>query len=170
MYRYWCHTYCDFMTRSLRISNHIHTCTLDKSTRVHWMNTSTSAWHGKLPQQHPEIYKQFKAGHFTAQKTKRPFSAMPHDQAHEQSNPPVSSDGGVVGLTDNPTALKCWMVVGPEVARWIMEFVEENTHLNASEETHYHEETASAQKTFARDVQSLVAVIEELGNHFEEDV
>ena len=39
----------------------------------------------------------------------------------------------------------------------------------AIEKTGHHEETASAQKTFAKDVQSLVTVIEELGNPFEED-
>ena len=38
-----------------------------------------------------------------------------------------------------------------------------------NQETRHHEETPSVQKTFARDVRSLVAVIKELGNPFEED-
>jgi len=37
-------------------------------------------------------------------------------------------------------------------------------YLNASGETCHHEEKPSAQKAFSRDAQSLVAVIEELGN------
>lgn len=40
---------------------------------------------------------------------------------------------------------------------------------NANEETRHHEKTQSAQKTFDKDVQSLVAVTEELGHLFEED-
>ena len=42
-------------------------------------------------------------------------------------------------------------------------------HPRNQEETRHHEETPSVQNTFARDVRSLVAVIKELGNPFEED-
>lgn len=61
------------------------------------------------------------------------------------------------------------MVAGPEVARVIMEFEETIMYPNAIEEAHHHEETPSARKGFVKDVQSLVAVTEELGNPFEED-
>lgn len=61
-------------------------------------------------------------GHGGARKTNRVFSAMPIDQAHEQNNACVKSDGGAVGLTDNPNALRRWMIAGPEVARVIGEF------------------------------------------------
>ena len=61
------------------------------------------------------------------------------------------------------------MVAGPEVARVIVEFEDFNMNPRNQEETRHHEETPSVQNTFARDVRSLVAVIEELGNPFEED-
>ena len=61
------------------------------------------------------------------------------------------------------------MVAGPEVARVIVEFDDFNMHPSNQEETRHHEETPSVQNTFARDVRSLLAVIEELGNPFEED-
>jgi len=35
------------------------------------------------------------------QKTNRPFSATPVDQAQEQNNAAIKGDGGAVGLTDN---------------------------------------------------------------------
>jgi len=38
----------------------------------------------------------------------------------------------------------------------IIEFEEEDTYLNANEETHHDEETPSAQNAFARDVQSIL--------------
>ena len=73
------------------------------------------------------------------QKTKRVFSAIPIDQAHEQNYACIKSDGGMVGLTDNPNAVRQWMVAGLEVA------------------------------AFMKDVCSLVNIMEELGNPFEEE-
>ena len=48
----------------------------------------------ELPKVHPDIYTQFNCGHFTDQKTKQVFSAIPIDQAHEQNNACVKGDGG----------------------------------------------------------------------------
>ena len=38
-------------------------------------------------------------------------------QAHEQNNAAVKGEGGAVGLTQSPEALRRWMVAGPEVLR-----------------------------------------------------
>ena len=97
------------------------------------------------------------------------FSAIPLDQAHEQNNAYVKGDGGAIGLTDNATALRRWVGAGPEASRVIVGFEDFNMHPRNQEETRHHEETPSVQNTFARDVRSLVAVIEELGNPFEDD-
>ena len=76
----------------------------------------------ELPKAHPDIYDELHSGHFTVQKTNRVFSAIPIDQAHEQNNACVKGDGSAVDLTDNPTALRRWMISGPEIARVIGEF------------------------------------------------
>ena len=123
----------------------------------------------ELPKIHPDINREFNAGHFTAQKTKRVFSAIPIDQAHEQNNACVKGDGGAVGLTDNPSALRRWMIAGPEVARVIGEFENSDVRGSRRVDTHHHDQTASVQTSFTRDVCSLVTVIEELGNPFEEE-
>ena len=123
----------------------------------------------ELANKHPDVFTEFSNGHFTVQKTKRMFSAIPLDQAHEQNSAYVKGDGGAIGLTDNATALKRWMVAGPEVARVIVEFEDFNMHPRNQEETRHHEETPSVHNTFARAVRSLVAAIEELGNPLEED-
>jgi hypothetical protein len=47
---------------------------------------------------------------------------MPIDQAHEQNNELVKGSGSAIGLMDNPAALTCWMVAGPEQARLLQEF------------------------------------------------
>ena len=120
----------------------------------------------ELSKKHPDIFGEFNNGHFTVQKTKRVFSAVPIDQAHEQNNACVKGDGGAVGLTDNPSALRRWMIAGPEVARVIEEF---GLQGNRRVDTHHHDQTASVQTSFARDVRSLVMVMEELGNPFKEE-
>ena len=125
-----------------------------------------------LSDRHPEIANEFDAGHFTAQKTSRLFSAIKLDQAHGQVNACIKGDGGAVGLTDDPNALQCWMVAGPEVARAIGEFqaaMEPVCRDNTEEplENKHHDENESWQKLFVKDVHSLTSSIEELGNPFE---
>ncbi|KAG7156429.1 hypothetical protein Hamer_G006188, partial [Homarus americanus] len=71
----------------------------------------------ELSDKHPDVAAKFQAGHFTTNKTAHRFSAMALDQAHEQNNACIKGDGGAVGLTGNPSALRRWMVAGPEVAR-----------------------------------------------------
>ena len=56
-------------------------------------------------------------GHWVVKKTTNRFSSMPIDQAHEQNNELVKGSGGVVGLTENPSAFRKWMIAGPEQAR-----------------------------------------------------
>ena len=50
---------------------------------------------------------------------------------------------GAVGLTENPTAFRKWMVAGPEQARIIQEF--EDTYMTANT----NDEGQSAQKSFS---------------------
>ena len=64
----------------------------------------------------PEIHAQFIIGNFVTQKTTRKFSAIPHDQVHEQLNAMVKGDGGAIGVTENEAALTRWVVASPETA------------------------------------------------------
>jgi len=140
---------------------------LDHTNHARWIPVHLSDM-AELPMKHPDIYREFNNGHFVAQKTKRIFSAIPMDQAHEQNNACMKGDGGAVGLTDNPSALRRWMISGPEIARVIGEF--ESSELRGTErvDTRHHDQTTSVQTSFAKDVCSLVTAIEELGNPFEE--
>jgi len=93
----------------------------------------------------------------------------PIDQAHEQNNASIKGDGGAVGLTDNPSALRRWMVAGPEVARLIDEFQDETDSWNKPPDTRHHDQSESVQSAFVKDVQSMVTVMEDFGNPFKED-
>ena len=73
----------------------------------------------------PDVYREFCLGKFTIRKTKRPYSRMPIDESHEQNNTIVKGDGGAVGLTENPAALLRWMISGPEMARFVGDFLQD---------------------------------------------
>eukprot|EP00794_Sanderia_malayensis_P001481 gene1481-1638_t len=115
---------------------------------------------------HPDLFKEFENGSFVAHKTKRLFSAIALDQAHEQVNAIVKGEGGAIGLTENPAALRRWMVGGPELARMVKEF--ENVTFEQESQKH-HEQKPAIQAAFAKDVSKLVATIDELSNPFRED-
>ena len=133
-----------------------------------------------LQEQHPDTAIQFSQGGFVVHKTKRPFSSIAIDQAHEQNtyeqnNKVVKKDGGAVGLLQNTKALLRWMVAGPELARVIGEFEDNCLDGGAGKTTRtklkLHEHTASAQVKFATEVGALVQVhvLEDMGNPFMEE-
>ena len=136
---------------------------LDHTNYSRWIPVHLRDMAG-LTEMHPDIYLEFKNGHFTTQKTKHVFFCNPVDQAHEHLNACIKGDGGAVGLTENPSALRRWMIAGPEVARVIGEFERSGMQGNRKVDTLPHDQTASVQTSFGRDVRSLLAVMEEFGN------
>jgi len=119
-----------------------------------------------LPEKHPAIHKEFVAGKFVVHKTSNKFSAMAIDQCHEQNNAVIKGSGGAVGLTDNPAALRRWMVAGPEIARIVADFENFNAQ---SRDNRHHEQEPAVQEVFKKHVRSLTDVIEEMGNPFREE-
>lgn len=76
----------------------------------------------KLPFTAPDVHKDFEDGKFVVRKTSNPFSAIGIDQAHGQDNAYVKANGGAIGLTKDPVALRKWMLSGPGVQRLLTEF------------------------------------------------
>ena len=69
----------------------------------------------------------------------------------------VKGDGRAVGLTENPAALRRWMISGPEVARLIAEFEassDTDEEMKPGPKKH-HEGAKSIQLSFAKDVFNL---------------
>ena len=120
---------------------------------------------------HPQIASGFISGNFTVHKTRLVFSSMAIDQAHEQNNSIIKSDGGAIGLTQSPIALRRWMVAGPELVRLSQELEVsiDGLHKRMTSETRHNEQTKKFQVHFTKNVQSLVEVIEEMGNPFLEE-
>ena len=121
-----------------------------------------------LQQTAPGVFLQFEKGLFTVHKTPRRFSAIAIDQAHEQNNGMVKGDGGDVGLTENPSALRRWMLSGPEMARIVSEFQASMTTEVEVQGADHHEVQRSFQVSFFN-VKSLVTTIEDFGNPFLEE-
>ena len=61
--------------------------------------------------------QEFKNDHFAVHKTETRISTIAIDQAHEQNNKVIKENGGTIGLTEHPSALRRWMVAGPEITR-----------------------------------------------------
>ena len=105
-------------------------------------------------------------------KTSHKFSAIPFDQAHEQENKIAKGAGRAVGLTENPTAFRRWMLSGPEMARLLKEFQEEYHAEDDKEDLtnlQHHEQGHSTQKKFQQHVVSLFETMKQMGNPFLDD-
>ena len=69
-----------------------------------------------LEENHRDVFCHFSSGALVARKTKRVFSSIALNQAHEQCNALVKGAGGVVDLTNNPGALRQRMIPGSEIS------------------------------------------------------
>ena len=122
-----------------------------------------------LDQQHPDVAREFHKGNFVIHKSRREFSALAIDQAHEHNNAVIKGDGGAIGLTEDESALRRWMVAGPEVSGLVARYEAMSGMKDATYSSRHHEQTLSAQKSFFEKVKSLSAVMQEMGNPFQEE-
>ncbi|KAK3926365.1 Centromere-associated protein E [Frankliniella fusca] len=118
-----------------------------------------------LEHTHPALYQHFQDGRFVARLTEKKFSAIALDQAHEQQNARLKGDGGMIGLTENPVALRKWMLGTPALAKMNEDFECTYRGPKPSDDRH-HLSTNAATETFRRDVSSLYAVMAQMGNPF----
>ena len=112
-----------------------------------------------LESKHLAVAQEFKMGSFAVHKTKHDFSVLAPDQDHEQANAAIKADGGAIGLTNNPSALRKWMVSGPEVSHLVPNYEMEAQAKEASNHSLHHEQTPHAQKTFLERVQKLSQIL-----------
>ena len=78
---------------------------------------------------------------------------------HGQENANVIGEGGAVDPTENPSALRRWMVAGPELSRMIQEFEGSN---NQTEENDHHEQKSCIQNAFCKDVLNTLSSFKNL--------
>ncbi|KAK3775908.1 hypothetical protein RRG08_025126 [Elysia crispata] len=114
---------------------------LDHNHYARWMTVHVSTLFA-LQTKYPKIFAELLKGNFVTQNSKHKFSAVAHDQV--QLTAMVKGDGGVIGLTEIDTALRRYMIAGPEMARLSMEYNDnESKKLNDTE--CHHEQIPSVQ-------------------------
>lgn len=122
-----------------------------------------------LEQTHPAVFREFQLGKFVVHKTHREFSGIAIDQAHEQANAVVKGDGGAIGITEDPSALRRWMVSGPEVSELVHQYELASQAKLGNEDIRHHEQTSQSQKSFTDKVKNLFSAMKDLGNPFQEE-
>eukprot|EP00745_Piridium_sociabile_P026562 TRINITY_DN4240_c0_g2_i9.p1 TRINITY_DN4240_c0_g2~~TRINITY_DN4240_c0_g2_i9.p1 ORF type:complete len:1084 (-),score=281.98 TRINITY_DN4240_c0_g2_i9:490-3741(-) len=122
-----------------------------------------------LEQKHPQLAQEFQSGNFVVHKSSREFSAMAIDQAHEQANAVIKADGGAIGVTEDPAALRRWMVAGPEVSHLVAQHEAASGTKEGIEHTGHHEQTERAQRVFLENVEKLSKAMIDMGNPFQEE-
>ena len=114
------------------------------------------------------VYELLKQGIFTVNKSDARFSNIHLDQNHEQLHDYLKKCGGIVGLTEDPEALKRFLVCSPLVSQLCKDF--EDVSLNRSnKETgikHHHAELPYLQERFLTDKEKLRKSIISQGNPF----
>ncbi|MES9884863.1 MAG: hypothetical protein ABW185_28795, partial [Sedimenticola sp.] len=114
------------------------------------------------------IEDEFKK-HWVVSKTTNRFSYIPIDQVHEQENAKVKGNGGAIGLTEDQTALRRWLICGPEIANVIKDFDTQYIHEEDPDICLHHSEGHSSQKLFHHQSRKLVDIISGFGNPFQDD-
>lgn len=93
-----------------------------------------------LEQTHPEVFHEFQLGKFVVHKTHREFSSIAIDQARGQANAVVKGDGGAIGITEDLSALRRWMVSVPEVSQLVNQYELASQAKTANEDIRHHEQ------------------------------
>ena len=94
---------------------------------------------------------------------------MAIDQAHEQANAVIKGDCGAVRITDDPSALRRWVVAGPAVSQLVAQYEEASVLRDMSKQTNHHEQTPTFKRSFVEKVQRLTSKLEEMGIPFQEE-
>ena len=72
-------------------------------------------------------------------------------------------------MTEDPSALRRWMVAGTEISRIVDEFESIVDSSNSLEDDKHHEDTIPSQKAFLGEVQRLIKAVNDFGNPFLEE-
>ncbi|KAJ8405993.1 hypothetical protein AAFF_G00308810 [Aldrovandia affinis] len=74
-----------------------------------------------------------------------------------------------IGVTEDPSALRRWMIAGPEVSHLVAQYEAACGTKEGTEHTSHHEETERAQRVFFENVEKLSQAMKDMGNPFQEE-
>ena len=76
---------------------------------------------------------------------------------------------GAIGVTEDPSALRRWMVAGPQVSNLVAQYIAASEAKEGDKQTNDHEQTERAQNVFLENVDRLFQNLIDMGNPFQED-
>ena len=85
------------------------------------------------------------------------------DQAHDQAN------GGIIGVTEDPSALRRWMIAGPKVSQLFAHYEIASEAKETVVHTNHHEQAPTAQQGFLERVDQMFQVFTDMGNPFKKE-
>ena len=94
---------------------------------------------------------------------------MAIDQAHGQANAVIKGDGGPIGITEDPSALRIWMIGGPSVSQLVAQYEATSVLRDVGKQTGHHEQTERTVISVLGKVQMLSSMMQERSNPFQEE-
>ena len=74
------------------------------------------------------------------------------------ANTVIKAVGGAIGVTEDPSALRRWMVAGPEVSQLVAQYEIASEAKDTVVHTNHHEQTPKVQQVFHERVHKLLQV------------
>jgi hypothetical protein len=106
----------------------------------------------------PEIWEGMLNGGFATATKNIPFTSIGLDQAQEHDNKNIKGDGGIKGITTQPSALLKYCLAAPELSRIAQEYRGMLNMPSSNADQHHHLSQAKTQKQ-EREIHSLKTVI-----------
>ena len=75
---------------------------------------------------------------------------------------------GAIGVTEDPSALRRWMIAGPEVSQLVTQYEIASEAKETVVHRNHHEETPKVQQVSLERVDKLFRVFTDMGNPFKE--
>ena len=102
---------------------------------------------------------------FSINKTGIPFCSIGSDHALEQDNKLLKVNGGVVGLTQNPTALHRFCLISPSLASLCSQFLKNSGIIDKSTKLKY-QLVGSINKRISVNVSKVIYMLNDLSVNF----
>ena len=103
---------------------------------------------------------------FSINKTGIPFCSIGSDHALEQDNKLLKVNGGVVGLTQNPTALHRFCLIPPSLASLSSHFLKNSGIIDRSTKLKHYQLVGSIHKRISVNVSKVINMLNNLSVNF----
>ena len=109
---------------------------------------------------------QYLKDNFSINKTGIPVCSMGSDHALEQDNKLLKVNGGVIGLTQNPTALHRFCLISASLASLCSQFLKNSGITDKSTKLKHYQLVGSINKQISVNVSKVINMLNDLSVNF----